>query len=222
MTKVKICGISQIDHALAAAEAGADFIGMVFASSKRQISPQTAQQIVLVLEELKPRPLVVGVFVNTDARQVNRLAATCRLDWVQLSGDETWEYCKPIEKPIIKTIHVANSSEIESIMTEMSNGSRILKHRSFTYLLDTRSKDIYGGTGQTFDWELASQVSRKYPVILAGGLSSENVEQSIKTAKPWGVDVSSGVETNGIKDISKIETFISVVRRTDEEIEHTA
>lgn len=222
MTKVKICGISQVDHALAAAEAGADFIGMVFASSKRQISPPTAQQIVLALEDMKPCPLIVGVFVNIDAHEVNRLATTCRLDWIQLSGDETWEYCKQIERPIIKTIHVSDSRDSKNIMTELSAGSKLLGAESFICLLDSRVKGAYGGTGQSFDWELAGQVSQKYPVIVAGGLSPENVGQAIKTARPWGVDISSGVETNGIKDTSKIEAFISVVRRADEEIKHTA
>jgi phosphoribosylanthranilate isomerase len=221
MTKVKICGISQVDHALAAAEAGADFIGLAFAPSKRQVTPQTAREIVLALDSFKPRPLVVGVFVNTAVAEVNRLAAFCRLDWLQLSGDESWEYCQQVERPTIKTIHVSSSGGTYEILSELSLGRRILGPEAFTCLLDTEVKGAYGGTGQPFDWELAGKVSQQHPVIVAGGLSPENVKQAIRTAKPWGVDVSSGVETDGSKDISKIKAFVRAVRRADEEVKYT-
>lgn len=222
MTKVKICGISQADHALAAAEAGADFIGLVFAPSKRQVTPQTACQIVTALDSSESHPLVVGVFVNTAIPDLNQLAASCRLDWLQLSGDESWEYCKEIERPIIKTIHVSVSGSTNEILSELSLGNRMLSPETFTCLLDTEVKGAYGGTGYPFDWEMAGQVSQEYRVIIAGGLSPENVEQAIKTAKPWGVDVSSGIETNGSKDISRIKAFIRAVRRADEEVKHTS
>ena len=218
MTKVKICGILQVDHALVAAEAGADFVGLVFAPSKRQVSSQTARQIAREVKRLEPHPLVVGVFVNTIAREVNRLAAFCRFDWVQLSGDESWEYCKQIERPIIKTIRVLSSRGAEEILAELSRGHKILAPEGFTCLLDSDVKGAYGGTGQTFEWEMASQVSQKYSIIIAGGLSPVNVGQAIKTVKPWGVDVSTGVETEGSKDVAKIKAFIQAVRRADEEV----
>ena len=222
MTKVKICGISQVDHALAAAEAGADFIGLVFAPSKRQVTPQTARQIVEELDSLGSRPLIVGVFVNTTVPELGQLATFCKLDWLQLSGDESWEHCKQIERPVIKTIHVSVSGKADEILSELSLGKKTLDLGMFTCLLDTEVKDAYGGTGLPFDWVLAEQVSQEYRVIVAGGLSPENVEQAIKTARPWGVDVSSGVETNGVKDISRIEAFIRAVRRVDEEVRHTS
>ncbi len=222
MTKVKICGISQVDHALAAAEAGADFIGLVFAPSKRQVTPQTARQIVEALDSLKSRPLVVGVLVNTAIPEVNQLATFCGLDWLQLSGDESWEYCKQMERPVIKTIHVSGSGRTNEILSELCVGNKTLDPAAFICLLDTKTKDAYGGTGCPFDWEIVGQVSQKYRVIVAGGLSPENVEQAIKTAKPWGVDVSSGVETNGSKDISKIKAFVRAVRRADEEVKQTS
>ena len=221
MTKVKICGISQVDHALAAAEAGTDFIGLVFAPSKRQVLPRIARQIVLALDGCESRPAVVGVFVNSAVPDVKQLTTLCGIDWVQLSGDESWEYCKQVGMPIIKTIHVSSSGEIEEILNELSQGDRILGAATFTCLLDTEVKGAYGGTGRPFNWELADRVSLKYQVIIAGGLSAENVGQAIKTAKPWGVDVSSGVETSGSKDISKIKAFIHAVRRADEEVKHT-
>lgn len=218
MTRVKICGISQIDHALVAAEAGADFIGLVFAPSQRQVTSETARQIVLALNRLKQRPVVVGVFVNAPAPEVNQVAAFCGLDRVQLSGDESWEYCKQMEKPLVKAIRVPSSTSTEEVLAELSLGYRILGAGGFTCLLDSRIKGTYGGTGRTFDWQLASEVSQRYPVIVAGGLSPENVGQAIKTVKPWGVDVSSGVETEGSKDVSKIKAFIQAMRKADEDV----
>ncbi len=218
MTKVKICGISQVAHALAVVEAGADFVGLVFAPSKRQVSLQTAQQIVQEVKRFGQRPLVVGVFVNIVAREVNRLATFCGLDWVQLSGNESWEYCKQIERPIIKVIHVPSTRDTEKIMDELSLGHKILASEGFTGLLDTEVKGAYGGTGQTFEWELASQVLQKYQMIIAGGLSPANVGQVIQTVKPWGVDISTGVETEGSKNVAKIQAFIQAVRKVDEDV----
>ena len=217
MTKVKICGISEAEHALAAAEAGADFIGLVFAPSKRQVTVDKAREIILALKRLPSPPLVVGVFVNTPAHEVNRIADYCRLDWVQLSGDEPWEYCKDIERPIIKAIHVPNWEHEEEILDNLSIGQKLLKGRAFICLLDSHVEGSYGGTGQTFDWGLAGQVSQRFTVIIAGGLSAENVGQAIRLVQPWGVDVSSGVETDGVKDISKIKTFIEAVRKIADE-----
>ncbi|MFQ5874004.1 MAG: phosphoribosylanthranilate isomerase [Dehalococcoidia bacterium] len=217
MTRVKICGITEADQALAAAEAGADFIGLVFAPSKRQVTVDKAGEIILALKRLPSPPLVVGVFVNIPAPEVNRIADRCGLDWVQLSGDESWEYCQDIERPIIKAIHVPNWEHEEEILDNLSIGHKLLKGPAFICLLDSHVEGSYGGTGQTFDWRLAGRVSQRFPVIIAGGLSPENVGQPIRLVRPWAVDVSSGVETEGVKDISKIKTFIHAVRKADEE-----
>jgi phosphoribosylanthranilate isomerase len=212
MTKVKICGVTRIDHAVAAAEAGADLLGLVFAPSKRLISLETAKQIVAAIGQFNPRPLMVGVFVNMPAPQVNSIATRCGLDWVQLSGDEDWHHCQLIEKPLIKAIHVANDQSAEEIVAKLEHGHRILGPEGFICLLDTRVKGVYGGTGQTFDWALAKLVSRTFPVLLAGGLTPDNVAQAISTVRPWGVDASTGVETEGHKDASKIKALIQAVR----------
>jgi len=217
MIRIKICGITEAAHALAAAEAGADFIGLVFAPSKRQVTLERAREIVLAVKDSGKPPLTVGVFVNTAAPEVNRTADYCGLDWVQLSGDEPWEGLRDIERPLIKAIRVGQKGHAEEITANLKAGYELLG-KDFICLLDTHVEGSYGGSGQTFDWGLVREVSEGLPVVIAGGLSAENVGQAIKTLRPWGVDVSSGVETGGVKDISKIKAFIEAVRRADEDV----
>ncbi len=213
MTRVKICGIKEKAHALAVIEAGGDFIGLVFAPSQRQVTPAQAQDIVSVVKEHN-KTAMVGVFVNMPAHEVNRIADTCNLDWVQLSGDESWEYCRQITRPIIKAVRIG-SGHPEEICANLATGSRLLSSQRHIYLLDSRVEGRYGGSGKTFDWGLARQAAEQFPVIIAGGLTPENVSQAIKTVTPWGVDVSSGVEVDRVKDIVKIRVLIEAVRRTD-------
>ncbi|MBN2463734.1 MAG: phosphoribosylanthranilate isomerase [Dehalococcoidia bacterium] len=212
MTIIKICGLSEVQHALAAAEAGANFLGLVFARSLRQVSVKKALEVAEAVHALKPCGVVVGVFVNSAADEVNRIAENCHLDWVQLSGDETWHYCQQIERPIIKTIHVSNTDTPEEIASEIATGYRLLSEKQLVCLLDSKVGDAYGGTGKTFDWELVREVTAKFHVVIAGGLDPINVGQVVKEIKPWGVDVSSGVETDGEKDTAKIKEFIQAVR----------
>lgn len=215
MTRVKICGIRDKAHALAAVEAGADFIGLVFAPSQRRVTPAQACEIASAVKENSNTAKVVGVFVDAPVFQINEIADFCVLDWVQLSGNESWEDCLKIVSPVIKAIRVGRQSA-EDICAELSAASRLLAGRRFVTLLDSEVEGKYGGTGESFNWDLAQEVAKEFPVIIAGGLDPQNVATLIKKVAPWGVDVSSGVETAGVKDTSKIKAFIEAVRKADE------
>jgi len=214
MTRVKICGIRDKTHVLAAVEAGADFIGLVFAPSRRQVSPQKALSLVEVIRGLRSGPAAVGVFVNAAAQEVNHIADYCQLDWVQLSGDESWQYCQELKKAIIKVIHVSSGQKTDEILADIETGYQLLPEKELVCLLDSRVGVAYGGTGQVFNWQLAREVSARFPVIIAGGLTPANVGQLVREVQPWGVDVSTGVESNGLKDASKIRAFVKAVRST--------
>lgn len=205
MTRVKICGIRSEEQALAAARAGADFLGLVFADSPRRVSPARAKKIVAALKNSYVLAEAVGVFVNSPAAMVNRIAGTCGLDRVQLSGDEDMDYCRAIERPVIKAVRPGT----------LADEKPLFEWKDVIILLDTAVPGHYGGTGKTFNWQLAVPIALKYPVILAGGLTPENVAGAVRAVRPWGVDVSSGVETNGVKDMVKIEKFIKAVREAD-------
>jgi phosphoribosylanthranilate isomerase len=222
VTKIKICGLTDKNNAIAAAKAGADLLGLVFAPSRRRVSSQRALQIAEAVYELKQRPLIVGVFVNLPAGEINSIAEYCCLDMVQLSGDESWRFCWQIERPLIKVIHIEADRTTGQVWSEIEEGYRPGLKQKPVLLLDTKTKDVYGGTGRTFDWRLAEEVSKRYPVIIAGGLSPQNVGSLIKQVNPWGVDVSGGVESGGEKDIKKINAFIKAVRQAEKEVENAA
>ncbi len=216
MTHIKICGIREEAHVRELAGAGVNFIGLVFAASPRQVTPARAKKLVAALKETGAATETVGVFVNTPPASVKRIAAACRLDWVQLSGDEPWEYCRELEMPVIKVIRVSRHYQPQHVCEDLAYGTKVLGKQKHIFLLDSNAPEKYGGTGQRFDWNLARPIIERFPVIVAGGLNQANVAEAIKTMSPWGVDVSSGVETKGAKDTAKIKKFIEAVRGTDD------
>lgn len=213
MTKIKICGIQTEEHAVAVAKAGADFIGFVFAPSPRQVTQAQARKIVLALQDHNYDIRKVGVFVNTPLPTILRIADTCALDWIQLSGDEPWAFCRELKRPVIKVIRISRNYRAEDIGKHLEYSSKRLGEQQHIFMLDSNTREKYGGTGTRFNWKLAVPIARKFPVIVAGGLTPDNVTQAIETLHPWGVDVSSGVETKGVKDLDKIHQFIENVRK---------
>lgn len=211
MVRVKICGLIEVEHTVRAGKAGADFIGMVFAESKRKVTVELATRLVDSVQDIDPRPEAVGVFRNATANEVNTIAYECKLDRVQLCGQESIEYCRDIAFPIIKVIHVSPQSKVDFILAQVDKWYQAMKGQRFLCLLDTVVDGRYGGTGVTFDWQIAKEVCASFPVMVAGGLTPDNVTQLVREVNPWGVDVASGVETNGRKDNIKIEAFIRAV-----------
>lgn len=201
MTKVKICGLKRREDILAVNKLKPDYVGFVFAKSKRQIDKYKAKELIY---ELDKSIKTVGVFLNHPYEAVKEIAEYCNLDIIQLHGDESSQYCSLFRKDLWKAFRIKNENCLRNLDSYNANG----------YLLDTYVKGEYGGTGEVFNWEIASKAGQERFIILAGGLSNENVEEAIKTAKPTVVDVSSGVETDGYKDFYKIKKFIEKVRRT--------
>jgi phosphoribosylanthranilate isomerase len=205
MVRVKICGITNLDDALLAVDAGADALGFVFhAKSPRWIVPEQAAEII---KALPPFVLTVGLFVNAGLDFVNATAANCCLDRVQLHGDESPAFCAQVVRPVIKVFRIKDMASLDLIAG----------YRVAGYLLDAYSPQAYGGTGLTFNWDIAKEARKFAPIILAGGLTPDNVRQAVETVGPFAVDVSSGVEASpGRKDPVKVREFIRRAKGVEE------
>ena len=200
MTRIKICGITNIDDARAAVDAGADAIGLVFAESPRQVDVQTARPII---SAVPPFVSVIGVFMNQDIGFVFETANSLRLDAVQLHGDESPADCAKLPCKIIKRF------DIPAGVTAVDLAARIDEYNVAAHLLDPGA-----GGGRTFDWTLARDLHRT--VIISGGLTPENVADAVRTARPFAVDTASGVEASpGRKDHDKLRAFVRAVRNAD-------
>ncbi|WP_245208055.1 phosphoribosylanthranilate isomerase [Sediminibacillus dalangtanensis] len=203
--QVKICGITTIEAAEAAVNAGADFIGFVFAPSKRRVSVEQARSIA---EKLPAEVKKVGVFVNEQAETIGEIAEQVGLDYVQLHGDESPELVKSLEVPVIKAFQITSTADLK----------KLTLYQCDYFLLDSPAGKYRGGNGEVFDWSLTKELpALNGKLILAGGLHADNVREAIEEVTPNAVDVSSGVETAGRKDEKKIYTFIQAAKSTGEE-----
>jgi len=203
--KVKICGITNLVDAMVATEAGADAIGFVFhRNSSRFVEPEMVRRIIA---QLPPFVLTVGVFVNEEIKSVQEIMTRCGLAVAQLHGDETAAYCEALQRPVLKAIRLRGRQDFLA-MAEFSGRTQV---RGF--VIDAVSEEAYGGTGLRADWQLAAEAATVSPVLLAGGLTADIVGEAIRTVRPYGVDVSSGVESApGKKDTAKLRVFISLAK----------
>jgi phosphoribosylanthranilate isomerase len=214
MTKIKICGIKTLTDALAAIDAGADYLGFNFyTKGARFIEKETCAQITSVLKREHPSIKLVGVFVNSFVDEVNNILDVCALDLAQLHGDETPEMTASFNGRAFKAIRLSAQSVapsvVESVYPFLSVGTPAL-------LIDAAVKGMYGGSGVTADWSAAAELAKRYPLFLAGGLTPENVADAVRQVRPWGMDVASGVESApGEKDAAKMSAFVKEVKRAE-------
>lgn len=195
--KVKICGITDVETAKHACEYGADAIGFVFAESKRKITPGLAKEII---QELPANVLKVGVFVNESVEVIQKIADECGLTHVQLHGDEDNHQIRRLNITSIKALGVTSEGDMKNAQT----------YEVDYILFDSPKEKFHGGNGKKFSWKLLAHMPKesREKTILAGGLNTINIEEAIQTVQPYMVDVSSGVETEGKKDLKKIKQFI--------------
>jgi len=203
MVRIKICGITNPEDAILASELGADALGFIFhPASPRRVAPEAAREII---RQLPPLVLSVGVFVDEEAELVRDLAARVGLDWVQLHGWESPEYCRSLGRRVLKGFRIEAASSLGAL-AEYRDAVQ-------AFLLDTYKAGQAGGTGETFDWQLARRAQDFGAIVLAGGLNPANVAQAIEVAQPQAVDVASGVEAApGKKDPEKLRAFFEKVK----------
>ena len=210
MTLAKICGIRTLEQARAALDSGADFLGFIFyRPSDRYVDPAMAGEIVAACRASFGGPerwQAVGVFVDEPLQQANEVLESAELDLAQVCGGEDRDYCQALRRPAVRVLHVGPDGELPEQRTASAYGATRL-------LLDTHVRGHYGGTGRAYAWEAVSEVARE--CFLAGGLTPANVADAIAKANPWAVDVSTGVEREGVKDPELIRGFIREVRSVD-------
>lgn len=212
MTKIKICGIRRKEDIQYVNKFLPDYIGFIFAKGKRQV---TSVQVKELCQELNSRIKKVGVFVNEEVDKVVRIAEECGLSAVQVHGDETPEYIEELRGHLTK-INIITKGNVEiwkafrvkdkDTINEMSG------YKADVFVLDAYTDSSYGGSGKTFDWNLAVEAKKYGKIVLAGGINVKNASNAIEIVNPWAVDVSSGVETEGFKDEEKIRDFIATIQ----------
>jgi len=217
MVWIKICGITNLEDAKSISELKVDAMGFVLsADGPRKVEIITAYRIIEALRTGENKISMVGVFVNEEIRKVLNDYRSLRLDYIQLSGDEDMDYLKDLKEKakdikIIKSIRIKNKSE--SYRAKINKKVDKLKEYADFILMDSYSKNVYGGTGVSFNWDIVKDYYREIPVILSGGLDAENVREAVDIVKPFGVDASSKLEIYpGKKDIDKVTKFINVLK----------
>jgi phosphoribosylanthranilate isomerase len=212
MTRVKICGIKTVEQAAVALEAGADYLGFIFyLPSHRYVKPSTVGEIIAACRERFGGPDrwgAVGVFVDVPLDEAHAICSTASLDLAQLCGAEDRAYAEQLGIPVIRVVHVDGTGAPAGSTTASDHGAARI-------MLDTKADGRFGGTGQTYPWPAVRSFAPE--AFLAGGLTPDNVALAIQTARPWAVDVSTGVETDRAKDPALIRAFISEVRRVDDD-----
>lgn len=203
--KVKICGVTNLEDAIIAIDIGADLLGFNFyRKSARYVEPVTARSIVAQIRSGVRVPQLVGVFVNSPLVEVQSIMREVDLDLAQLHGDESVEMIAQLNGRGFKALRPQSVEAAENQAKTYAAASEP------ALLIDAYREGEYGGTGQVGDWSLAAQIARQYPILLAGGLTPENVAEAIRQVRPWGVDVASGVEaTPGKKDAAKMRAFVA-------------
>jgi phosphoribosylanthranilate isomerase len=241
MTHVKICGITNLDDALAAVEAGADLLGFVFFSrSPRCIDPERAGEIVATLRQRGSTPRFVGVFVDESLERMRAIAATAQLDMAQLHGNESPEMVRDLSSLGVETPSYKTTPDQSGFPAPFTGRSRFIAVRALrprdeaeaqaqvaeyrvavngnipAFIVDAFDAQRFGGTGARADWDIAARIAREFPILLAGGLNVDNVTEAIRAVRPWGVDVSSGVErAPGLKDHDRVRRFIHEAKSVD-------
>lgn len=202
-TRIKVCGITRLDDALGAVAAGVDALGFIFAAkSPRRIAPEQAREIIAALP---PLVSVVGVFVDEEPQKVEEIVRCCGLTVVQLHGSEAPAYCAKMPCRVVKVFSLPGAPDFAAYQDVVSG-----------FLVDTFHDKLAGGTGRTFDWSLIEQYRPPGPLVLAGGLSPDNVAEAVRRVRPFAVDVNSGVErAPGLKEIARIRQVVAEVRRAD-------
>lgn len=204
MTRIKICGITHLKDALTAVDAGADALGFIFVPDTPRFV--NSDQVAAIVAELPPFVTTVGIFASKDAAKITTIADQCRLDAVQLHADVTPEFCRNLDKKVIRVVRVKDESSL-SILSDYDVNA---------FLLDTYVEGKMGGTGEVFDWDLALRAKHYGRIIVAGGLNPDNVAQAVRRVNPYGVDVGSGVESGpGRKDPDKIRKFVDAVKSVE-------
>ena len=219
MTRIKICGLQRLADAQAAAAAGVDYIGLVFVPGHRRCLDTAAAELAAQLRATAGHcPQIVGLFVDQPLAAVRQIIQDVPLDAVQLCGQESPDYCRQLRQEesvtVIKVLHIPDQAGDDDAAAELLDGletvMRQYQEAGCLITLDRLVAGLPGGTGQSFDWNIAAQLSRKgHQFLLAGGLTPANVAAAIAQVRPWGVDVSSGVETAGLKDPAKIQAFVA-------------